>query len=253
MNIIFAYCLLVSAVVYAFVTSKYVVGATLVFSVIVVETVINIPRDTVGTFFTLSGMVAITVLVIMEGKKRAKDSVLIRYNPFYKENVLPRKMQIIICTIFSLTLLARVIIFFCPAEDATHGRVGEQYRKEANAFINKIVIAHKKGEDYHSIVRRNPFPNDVFVCKVVALLDSEYGRVDAMKLSISNAMQSTVVTRKEELARLSADCLEESSNVVQRITAADIGEVNAQKMASDFSAYYIRLHQKCCKAVESVE
>ena len=87
MNIIFAYCLLVSAVAYAFVTSRYVIGAALVFGVIVVEAVANIPRDTVGTFFTLSGMVAITVLVIMEGKKRAKDSVLIRYNPFYKENV----------------------------------------------------------------------------------------------------------------------------------------------------------------------
>lgn len=59
MNILVAYCLLVSAVVYAFVTSKYVVGVALVFGVIVVETVVNIPRDSVGTFFTLSGMVAI--------------------------------------------------------------------------------------------------------------------------------------------------------------------------------------------------
>ena len=85
------------------------------------------------------------------------------------------------------------------------------------------------------------------------LLDSEYGRVDAMKLSISNAMQSAAATRKEELARLSADCLEESSNVVQRITAADIGEVNAKKMAMDFSTYYIKLHQKCSKAVANME
>ncbi len=43
MNIMFAYCLLALAVVYAVVTSKYVLGAALVFSVIVVETVINIP------------------------------------------------------------------------------------------------------------------------------------------------------------------------------------------------------------------
>ena len=85
------------------------------------------------------------------------------------------------------------------------------------------------------------------------MLDSEYGRVDAMKLSISNAMQSAAATRKEELARLSADCLEESSNVVQRITAADIGEVNAKEMAMDFSTYYIKLHQKCSKAVANME
>lgn len=253
MNILVAYCLLVSSVVYAFVTSKYVVGAVLAFGVIVVETVVNIPRDSVGTFFTLSGMVAITVLVIMEGKKRAKDSVLIRYNPFYKENVIPKNIQIIICTILSLALLVRVVTFFCPAEDVNRGHASEQYRKEANAFINKVVIGHKEGEDYHSIARRNPFTNDVFVCKVVALLDSEYGRVDAMKLSISNAMQSAAATRKEELARLSADCLEESSNVVQRITAADIGEVNAKKMAMDFSTYYIKLHQKCSKAVANME
>ncbi len=48
MNIMFAYCLLALAVVYALVTSKYVLGAALVFGVIVVETVVNIPRDTIG-------------------------------------------------------------------------------------------------------------------------------------------------------------------------------------------------------------
>ena len=48
MNILVAYCLLVAAVAYAFVTSKYVIGAALVFGVIVVETVVNIPRDTIG-------------------------------------------------------------------------------------------------------------------------------------------------------------------------------------------------------------
>lgn len=139
MNIIFAYCLLVSAVVYAFVTSKYYVGAALVFGVIVVETVVNIPRDFVGTFFTLLGMVAITVLVIMEGKKHAKNSVLIRYNPFYKENVLSKNIQIIICTILSLALLARVVTFFCSAEDANRGRVGEQYLEEANASPTNTI------------------------------------------------------------------------------------------------------------------
>ena len=85
------------------------------------------------------------------------------------------------------------------------------------------------------------------------MLDSEYGRVDAMKLSISKAMQSAVVTRKEELSRLSAECLKESSNVVQRITSEGIGEVNAQKMAMDFSAQYIKLHKECSKVVDGVE
>lgn len=252
MNIILAYCLLVSAVFYAFVASKYVVGSALVFSVIVVETIINIPRDTAGTFFTLSGMVAITVLVIMEGKKHAKDSVLIRYNPFYKENVLPKKLQIIICTIFLLALLVRIIAFFYPAMGQNHGGTDDEYRREANAFINRIVIAHKRGEDYHSVAKSNPFTNDVFVCKVAALLESEYGRVDYMSQSISVAISNTA-ERGKILQRLSDECINESSNVVQRITAADIGEVNAQKMASDFSAYYIRLHQKCCKAAECME
>lgn len=253
MNIVFAYFLLMSAVVYAFSTSKYIVGAALTFGVIVVETVVNIPRDSVGTFFTLSGMVAITVLVIMEGKKHAENSVLIRYNPFYKETVLPKKIKIIICTIFSLALLAHIIGFFGPVEYGNRDNSSEQYRKDANAFINKIVVAHKKGEDYHSIARQNPFANDAFVCKVVALLDSEYGRVDTMELSISNALHSAAMTRKEELARLSADCLEESTNVAQRITLSDIGEVNAKKMAMDFSDYYIRLHQKCSRAMERLE
>ena len=114
MNILFAYSLLALAVVYAFVTSKYVLGAALAFIVIIVETVTNVPRDSLGTFFTLSGMVAITVLVIMEGKNHADDSILMRFNPFYKENVLPKNIRIILCTIFSLALLARVVAFFLP-------------------------------------------------------------------------------------------------------------------------------------------
>ena len=253
MNILFAYSLLALAVVYAFVTSKYVLGAALAFIVIIVETVTNVPRDSFGTFFTLSGMVAITVLVIMEGKKHANDSVLIRYNPFYKKNVLPKKLQIIICAIILFALFTRIIVSFRPVEDINHGRTGEQYRKEANAFINKIVISHKRGEDYHSVAKSNPFTNDVFVCKVVALLESEYGRVDNMRQSIAAATKSVAADRGEKLQHLSDECIKESSNVVQRINATGIGEINASKMASDFSAYYLQLHQKCCKAVERIE
>lgn len=253
MNMLFAYSLLALTVVYAFVTSKYVLGAALAFIVITVETVINIPRDSFGTFFTLSGMVAITVLVIMDGRKLANDSVLIRFNPFCKKNVLPKKLQIIICAIFSLALLTRVIVFSRPAKDINHGRIEDQYWKEANAFINKIVVSHKKGEDYRSVAKSNPFTNDVFVCKVVALLESECGRIAAMSHSISTAMKYDEAQRKEKLRNLSDECIKESSNVVQRISGAGIGKMNVPKMANDFSEQYIRLGRMCHKAVEGTE
>ena len=237
-------------VIFALATSSYLAGLILVFALSIMEIV---EYGMTHFMFLLMCELTLAMFIIRETKRRKDNSPLLKYNPLYKNNVLPRKVQFIVCGFFLIAFAVRLVAFFHPAKEDYRIESEVEYQRSANAFINEIVIARKKGEDYHSIVRRNPFTNDVFVCKVVALLESEYDRIDAMNLSISNAMQSTVVTRKEELVRLSADCLKESSNVVQRITAADIGEVNAQKMASDFSAYYIRLHQKCYKAAERIE
>lgn len=237
-------------VIFALMTSSYLAGLILVFALSILEIV---EYGMTHFMFLLMCELTLALFIIRETKLRKDNSPLLKYNPLYKNNVLPRKVQLIVCGVFLLAFVVWLVAFFHPTKVDSRSESKAEYQRSANAFINKVVIAHKEGEDYHSIARRNPFTNDVFVCKVVALLDSEYGRVDAMKLSISNAMQSAAATRKEELARLSADCLEESSNVVQRITAADIGEVNAKKMAMDFSTYYIKLHQKCSKAVANME
>lgn len=240
----------VGIVIFALMTSSYLAGLILVFALSILEIV---EYGMTHFMFLLMCELTLALFIIRETKLRKDNSPLLKYNPLYKNNVLPRKVQLIVCGVFLFAFVVRLVAFFHPSKVDCRIESDAEYQRSANAFINKVVIAHKKGEDYHSVARSNPFTNDVFVCKVVALLDSEYGRVDAMKLSISNAMQSVVVTRKEELARLSEECLNEFSNVVQRITAADIGEANAKKMAADFSAYYIKLHQKCCKAVESIE
>ena len=235
---------------FALLTSNYLVGLGSIFVLMVLEIV---EHGMAHSMFLVMCELTFVLFVIRETKRRKGDSPLLKYNPLYKNNVLPKKVQIIICTIFLLALLVRIIAFFHPATDQNHGGTDDEYRREANAFINKIVIAHKSGEDYHSVAKSNPFTNDVFVCKVAALFESEYERVDYMSRFISEAMQSNTAERGKGLQRLSDECIKESSNVVQRINAADIGEVNAKKMAIGFSTQYIRLHQNCCKAVESIE
>lgn len=237
-------------VIFALMTSSYLAGLILVFALSILEIV---EYGMTHFMFLLMCELTLALFIIRETKLRKDNSPLLKYNPLYKNNVLPRKVQLIVCGILLLAFVVRLVAFFHPTKVDSRSETKAEYQRSANAFINKVVIAHKKGEDYHSVARCNPFTNDVFVCKVVVLLDSEYGRVDAMKLSISNAMQSAVVTRKEELSRLSAECLKESSNVVQRITSEGIGEVNAQKMAMDFSAQYIKLHKECSKVVDGVE
>ena len=232
---------------FALLTSNYLVGLGLIFVLMVLEIV---EHGMVHSMFLVMCELTFVLFVIKETKRRKGDSPLLKYNPLYKNNVLPEKLQIVICTIFLLALLVRTIAFFYPVMDQNHGGTDDEYRREANAFINKIVTAHKRGEDYHSVAKSNPFTNDVFVCKVADLLESEYGRVDYMSRSISVAMQSNTAERGKILQSLSDECIKESSNVVQRINAADIGEVNAKKMAIDFSTQYIKLHQKCCKAGE---
>lgn len=237
-------------VIFALITSSYLAGIILVFALSILEIV---EYGMTHFMFLLMCELTLVLFIIRETKLRKDNSPLLKYNPLYKKNVLPRKVQLIVCGVFLLALAVRIVAFFRPTKVDCRIESEAEYQRSANAFINKIVIAHKKGDDYHSIARCNPFTNDVFVSKVVSLLDSEYGYVDAMKLSISKAMQSAVVTRKEELSRLSAECLKESSNVVQRITSEGIGEVNAQKMAMDFSAQYIKLHKECSKVVDGVE
>lgn len=237
-------------VIFALMTSSYLAGLILVFALSILEIV---EYGMTHFMFLLMCELTLALFIIRETKLRKDNSPLLKYNPLYKNNVLPRKVQFIVCGVFLLALAVRIVAFFRPTKVDCRIESEAEYQRSANAFINKIVIAHKKGDDYHSIARCNPFTNDVFVSKVVSLLDSEYGYVDAMKLSISKAMQSAVVTRKEELSRLSAECLKESSNVVQRITSEGIGEVNAQKMAMDFSAQYIKLHKECSKVVDGVE
>ena len=237
-------------VIFALITSSYLAGIILVFALSILEIV---EYGMTHFMFLLMCKLTLVLFIIRETKLRKDNSPLLKYNPLYKKNVLPRKVQLIVCVVFLLALAVRIVAFFRPTKVDCRIESEAEYQRSANAFINKIVIAHKKGDDYHSIARCNPFTNDVFVSKVVSLLDSEYGYVDAMKLSISKAMKSAVVTRKEELSRLSAECLKESSNVVQRITSEGIGEVNAQKMAMDFSAQYIKLHKECSKVVDGVE
>ena len=237
-------------VIFALMTSSYLAGLILVFALSILEIV---EYGMTHFMFLLMCELTLALFIIRETKLRKDNSPLLKYNPLYKNNVLPRKVQHIVCGVFLLAFVVRLVAFFHPTKVDSRSESKAEYQRSANAFINKVVIAHKKGEDYHSVARCNPFTNDVFVCKVVALLDSEYGRVDAMKLSISNAMQSAVVTRKEELVRLSAVCLEEPSNVIQRIRAAKIGELNAAKMVKDFSDKYISLHKKCCKGLERID
>ena len=237
-------------VIFALMTSSYLAGLILIFALSILEIV---EYGMTHFMFLLMCELTLALFIIRETKLRKDNSPLLKYNPLYKNNVLPRKVQHIVCGVFLLAFVVRLVAFFRPTKVDCRIESEAEYQRSANAFINKIVIAHKKGDDYHSIARCNPFTNDVFVSKVVSLLDSEYGYVDAMKLSISKAMQSAVVTRKEELSRLSAECLKESSNVVQRITSEGIGEVNAQKMAMDFSAQYIKLHKECSKVVDGVE
>lgn len=237
----------VGIVAFALMTSSYLSGLVLVFALSILEIV---EYGMTHFMFLLMCELTLALFIIQETKSRKGDSPLSKYNPLNKDNVLPKNVQRMICCVFLVAFIVQIAAFFCADRRDRSSKFRTEYQEDANAFINKIVIAHKRGEGYHSIARNNPFSNDVFVCRVVSLLDAEYGRVDVMEQSVSAAIQSAAETRSKELARLSMECLKESSNVAQRINVAGIGESNAAKMAKDFSDRYISLHKKCRKAAE---
>ena len=227
-------------------TSSYLVGMVSIFFLSILE-IIQHGMSHFG--FLIICELTIVVFIILEIKLRKDNSPFLRYNPMYNKNVLPQKIQFMICSIFLVAAALRMVTFFHPITRYERNMTKTEYQRMANAFINKIVIAHKKREDYHSVVKNNPFTNDVFVCKVASLLDSEYSRIDAINHSISMARQFNRESRKNEFARLSEECLRETSNVVQRIRLVGIGEFNATKMANDFSREYFSLYEKCGKAM----
>lgn len=231
-------------------TSSYLAGLILVFVLSIWEIV---EHGMAHSMFLLVCELTFALFIVKETELKKDDSPLLKYNPAYKKNALPRKVQLIICSIFLLAFIVRIIAISNTAIVGGRSRQEAEYRRDANAFINQIVIAHKMGEDYHSIARHNPFTNEVFVCKVVALLESEYGRVDELSTSISMAIKSTERDRALILHSLAAECIAESSNVVQRIVNVGIGGSNEAKMAKDFSDFYLRLHKKCCDSVICAE
>lgn len=240
------FCIFLGILMFALLTSSYLVGLILVFALSIWEI---IEYGMTHSMFLLMCELTFALFVVKETKLRKDDSPLLKYNPLYKKNALPRKVQLIICSVLLLAVMVRIIAISNTNIRDDRSQQEVEYRRDANAFINQIVIAHKRGEDYHSIARRNPFTNEVFVCKVIALLESEYSRVDELSASISTAIKSTECDHALTLRRLSTECIEESSNVVQRIGNAGIGESNGAKMAKDFSDYYLRLHKKCCDSV----
>lgn len=232
---------------FALLTSSYLAGLILVLVLSVWEIV---EYGMAHSMFLLMCELTAALFVMKETKLRKGDSPLLKYNPVYKKNVLPRKVQFTICCVLLLAFLIRIVPLRQTVRVDDCARQEGEYRRDANAFINKIVIAYKKGEDYNSIANSNPYTNDVFVCNVVALLLSEYGHCDALNDTVSIALQSNRSDRQEVLLRLSEKCVEESSNVVRRIVAAKIGESNTARMAKDFCRFYIELQRKCCRSLD---
>jgi len=233
--------------IFSSMTSRYAVGLILVFALSILE----IAEYGMSHFmFLLLCELTVVLFVIKETTLRKENSPLLKYNPLYSKNVLPKGAQVVICMMFVLALIVRTIAIIRPAIAVERTCHQVEYRREANAFINKIVKAYKNGEDYHGIARTNPFPNDAFVSKVVSLLEFEYGRIDAMNQDIAGVLKLGLVARNQGLARIAEECVKESSNVVRRIEAAGIDECNAAKMAKDFSNCYIRLRETCCEAAK---
>ena len=232
--------------IFVLLTSSYLAGLVLVFALLDWEIV---EYGMSHSMFLFMCELTFALFVVKETKLRKDDSPLLKYNPLYKKNVLPQKVQLTICSAFLLAVIARIISISNTAVIGDCSQCKNKYRRNANAFINQIVIAHKRGEDYRCVARSNPFTNDAFVCKVVALLESEYGRADELRASISNAIRSAEHDRILSLQRLASECIDESSDVIRRIGHAGIGESNGAKMAKDFSEFYLRLHKECCDSI----
>ena len=242
MNIIFAYILVALITMYTFVISRYILGAALVFFIMVIEVVMNFPRDINGTIFTIVGMLVITILVVVDGRRKGEGAALIKYNPYYEKTLLPRRLQIILLIMIALALFSHVLY-----STRSNGKitVTNLQRLNGSKYVNDIISVYRQGGDYHSVALTRQNKVDVFAVRVARTLVAELERlekeVEKFKHISDKANDDSYSSRLSEFVR---DCRLESSNMVVRLESADIGQRNAQLLIRILSIEYRSLEEK---------
>jgi len=101
--------LLITIFVAAILLDKHLIGAGLSFVLVAIETA----SGTDGVWEVLFRTVAIlciTTLIVMEGKKKGKNSLLVQYNPYAQNNKLPGWLRKLLVVIFGIVFIIRFVL-----------------------------------------------------------------------------------------------------------------------------------------------
>ena len=232
----------VIALGYAVLTSRYVLPIVVMLGVLVAEVFEN---GLVHSPWLVLGEVVLAILVMKETKGRKGESPLLKYNPMYRDSKLPNAIRIVFCSVMLIAVLIRVADFFWGTSNRGETCHRKDSRDEKIGYIKEIVKTYKNGGDYCKVAANNPFTNCAFTCRYVRVLVSEYNRLEELKRRIKTVKVSSRNECLEKLERLSAECLSQSTNVLKRIDAANIGAKNAEQMKKEFSSEYLLLRSKC--------
>ena len=93
-------------VIFTLMTSSYLAGLILVFALSILEIV---EYGMSHFMFLLMCELILALFIIRETKLRKDNSPLLKYNPLYKNNVLPRKVQLIVCGVFLPAFVVRLV------------------------------------------------------------------------------------------------------------------------------------------------
>lgn len=230
MTLIINIVLVLGLLAFSWFSKRYVVSLLFLAGVMILEVV---EHGMGNSWFLVLCEVICALFVVQETQMRKESSVLLKYNPLFHGNVLPRRVQFVVCVLFTIALLLRLVGLFvhrAAEADAREKGGGADYQQKVGSFVGRIIDAYKNNEEYQAIVRSNPYTNDIFVTRFVTTLGQEYARLDQLKHEMA--------AKPQERKRLIRQCEQESRNVVIRINAAGIGDANAKKMSKEFHDYY---------------
>ena len=109
MVIIIDIVLLITIFVGAILLNKHLIGAGLAFVLVAIETA----SGTDGVWEVVSRTMAIfciATLVMLDGKKNGKNSLLVQYNPYAQSNKLPNWLRTMLVSMFGIVFIIRFIL-----------------------------------------------------------------------------------------------------------------------------------------------
>lgn len=235
---------------YVAIWKNYLIGLILILGLMIVDVMGYGMQHFV---FLVACELVFVVLAIREIKEKGDNSSLLRFNPLYKNNQIPRGLQLIFLSVFILAFLVQFVALLLPKSFIGIRDNEKERRSIGQMRVNEIIDAYNEGRDYHAVANQKGFPPDKFVDRFIEAMVSEYERLDNLKKSLIRVESLPVEERLLKLRKIFEQSQCECSNIVVRLANTKLGEENLRRLTRQFMLKYQYLNETILDRIKQLE